>query len=55
MISDGKPYVFGSPAPGGPALFQKDLAGNIREANANRRCCRRFRLQGCTRFPVASA
>jgi hypothetical protein len=36
MVSDGKLYVFGSPAPGGPALFQKDLAGNIRKANANR-------------------
>jgi YHS domain-containing protein len=36
LISDGKLYVFGSPAPAGPALFQKDLAGNIKKANENR-------------------
>ena len=36
LISDGKLYVFGSPAPAGPALFQKDLAGNINKANQNR-------------------
>jgi hypothetical protein len=36
LISDGKLYVFGSPAPAGPALFQKDLAGNITKANENR-------------------
>ena len=36
LISDGKLYVFGSPAPAGPALFQKDLAGNITKANQNR-------------------
>jgi YHS domain-containing protein len=36
MISDGKLYVFGSSAPAGPALFQKDLAGNISKANKNR-------------------
>ena len=36
MISEGKLYVFGSPAPLGPVLFQKDLAGNIAKANQNR-------------------
>ena len=36
LISDGKLYVFGSPAPAGPALFQKDLASNIKKANENR-------------------
>jgi hypothetical protein len=36
LISDGKLYVFGSPAPAGPVLFQKDLAGNISKANQNR-------------------
>jgi hypothetical protein len=36
LISEGKLYVFGSPAPAGPALFQKDLAGNITKANQNR-------------------
>jgi len=36
LISDGKLYVFGSPAPAGPALFQKDLAANITKANQNR-------------------
>jgi hypothetical protein len=36
LISDGKLYVFGSPAPAGPELFQKDLAGNIKKANENR-------------------
>jgi hypothetical protein len=36
LISDGKLYVFGSPAPAGPTLFQKDLAGNVRKANENR-------------------
>ena len=36
LISDGKLYVFGSPAPAGPVLFQKDLAGNINKANQNR-------------------
>ena len=36
LISDGKLYVFGKPAPAGPALFQKDLAGNIAKANQNR-------------------
>ena len=36
LISDGKLYVFGKPAPAGPALFQQDLAGNIAKANQNR-------------------
>ncbi|HEU5274209.1 MAG TPA: YHS domain-containing (seleno)protein [Xanthobacteraceae bacterium] len=36
LISDGKLYVFGSPAPAGPVLFQKDLPGNIKKANQNR-------------------
>jgi hypothetical protein len=36
LISDGKLYVFGSPAPAGPVLFQKDLPGNIGKANQNR-------------------
>jgi YHS domain-containing protein len=36
LISDDKLYVFGSPAPMGPELFQKDLASNITKANRNR-------------------
>src|SRR5216683_7029285 len=36
LVSDNKLYVFGSPAPKGPELFQKDLAGNITKANQNR-------------------
>ena len=36
VISDGKLYVFGKPAPAGPALFQKDLAENIDKATRNR-------------------
>lgn len=36
LISDGKLYVFGKPAPGGPSLFQQDLAANIKKANQNR-------------------
>jgi len=36
LVSDGKLYVFGSPAPAGPALFQTDLAGNISKANQKR-------------------
>lgn len=36
LISDGKLYVFGKPAPAGPALFEKDLAANITKANDNR-------------------
>jgi hypothetical protein len=36
LVSDGKLYVFGKPAPGGPVLFQKNLAANIVKANQNR-------------------
>ena len=36
LISDGKLYVFGKPAPAGPELFKKDLAGNVSKANDNR-------------------
>jgi hypothetical protein len=36
LISDGKLYVFGDPAPKGPALFQQDLAANIDKAIRNR-------------------
>jgi YHS domain-containing protein len=36
LINEGKLYIFGKPAPAGPALFQKDLAGNIAKANQNR-------------------
>jgi YHS domain-containing protein len=36
LISEGKLYVFGSPAPAGPVLFQKDFAGNVVKANQNR-------------------
>jgi len=36
LISDGKLYVFGKPAPAGPVLFQKNLAANIAKANQNR-------------------
>jgi hypothetical protein len=36
LISDGKLYIFGKPAPMGPALFQQDLIGNIARANQNR-------------------
>jgi YHS domain-containing protein len=36
LVSDDKLYVFGSPAPKGPELFRKDLAGNITKANQNR-------------------
>jgi len=36
LVSDGKLYVFGKPAPAGPALFQKDLAHNVAKANQNR-------------------
>jgi hypothetical protein len=36
LISEGKLYVFGKPAPAGPALFQKDLVGNVSKANQNR-------------------
>ena len=36
LINEGKLYIFGKPAPAGPALFQKDLAGNIAKAIQNR-------------------
>ncbi len=36
LVSDGKLYVFGKPAPAGPALFQQSLAENIAKANQNR-------------------
>jgi hypothetical protein len=36
LISDGKLYVFGSPPPAGPVLFQRHLAENIAKANHNR-------------------
>jgi hypothetical protein len=36
LISDGKLYVFGKPAPAGPELFKKDLAVNVSKANGNR-------------------
>jgi hypothetical protein len=36
LISDGKLYVFGKPAPAGPELFKKDLAANVSKANGNR-------------------
>jgi hypothetical protein len=36
LISEGKLYVFGKAAPAGPALFEKDIAGNIAKANQNR-------------------
>ena len=36
LISDGKLYIFGSPPPLGPVLFQQDLAGNVAKANQNR-------------------
>ena len=36
LISDGKLYIFGKPAPMGPALFQQDLDVNIAKANQNR-------------------
>jgi hypothetical protein len=36
LISDGKLYIFGKPAPLGPVLFQQDLAGNVAKANQNR-------------------
>jgi hypothetical protein len=36
LISNGKLYVFGKPAPAGPALFEKHLAANITKANNNR-------------------
>jgi hypothetical protein len=36
LIGDGKLYVFGKPAPAGPALFQQHLAENVAKANENR-------------------
>ena len=36
LVSDGKLYVFGKPAPAGPALFQQHLADNIAKASQNR-------------------
>ena len=36
LISDGKLYVFGKPAPAGPMLFQKDIGENVSKANQNR-------------------
>jgi len=36
LVSDGKLYVFGKPAPAGPVLFQNDLATNVVKANQNR-------------------
>lgn len=36
LVSDGKLYVFGKPAPAGPVLFQKDLTANISKANDKR-------------------
>src|SRR5262245_8912447 len=36
LISDGRLYVFGKPAPMGPVLFGQDLPGNIAKANENR-------------------
>ena len=36
LISDGKLYVFGKPAPAGPVLFQQDLTSNVVKANQNR-------------------
>jgi len=36
LINDGKLYVFGKPAPAGPALFQQSLAENVAKANSNR-------------------
>jgi len=42
LISDGKLYIFGKPAPDGPALFQRDLDGNIAKANQNRSLVRKY-------------
>jgi YHS domain-containing protein len=36
LISDGRLFIFGKPAPMGPVLFQQDLAANIAKANQNR-------------------
>jgi YHS domain-containing protein len=37
LISEGKLYIFGKPAPMGPALFQQDLAANVAKADQNRK------------------
>jgi hypothetical protein len=34
LISEGKLYIFGPP--GGPKLFQQELAKNVAKANQNR-------------------
>lgn len=36
LVSAGKLYVFGKPAPAGPVLFQQHLADNIAKASQNR-------------------
>jgi YHS domain-containing protein len=36
LISNGKLYIFGKPAPAGPVLFQSHLAENIGKAEHNR-------------------
>jgi hypothetical protein len=36
LISDGKLYIFGKPAPMGPVAFEQNLAANIAKANQNR-------------------
>lgn len=36
LISDGKLYVFGKPAPAGPVLFQSHLAESIAKSEHNR-------------------
>ena len=41
LVSDGKLYVFGSPAPAGPVLFQQDLPANVVKANQNRTILRK--------------
>ena len=41
LISDGKLYVFGKPAPIGPGMFQQDLAGEHRQGEPEPRAsCR---------------
>jgi len=42
LIDGDKLYVFGKPAPAGPALFQKDLTANISKANQNRSLLPKF-------------
>ena len=36
LINDGRLYVFGKPAPAGPALFKQNLEENIARANQSR-------------------